>query len=101
LSPLPPRQRCRVDRFSYPFNPTGFIAAELANSVNHVLLAAGAHLQRPPHAHLERPGTVHTSLRRCRSRLGVRIELVVADGNGLLGKELHRRQVAAVREALQ
>jgi hypothetical protein len=42
--------------------------------------------------------------RRRRGRLGeptVRIELVVIDGNGLLGKELLRRQAAAVKEALQ
>jgi hypothetical protein len=43
-------------------------------------------------------------LRRRRSRLGeptVRIELVVIDGNGLLGKELLRRQASAVKDALQ
>ena len=43
-------------------------------------------------------------LRRRRSRLGeptVRIELVVIDGNGLLGKELLRRQASAVQDALQ
>lgn len=42
--------------------------------------------------------------RRRRSRLGeptVRIELVVIDSNGQLGKELFRRQGAVVREALQ
>jgi hypothetical protein len=43
-------------------------------------------------------------LRRHRSRLGeptVRIELVVIDSNGQLGKELLRRQASAVKEALQ
>jgi hypothetical protein len=43
-------------------------------------------------------------LRRRRSRLGeptVRIELVVIDSNGQLGKELLRRQASAVKEALQ
>jgi hypothetical protein len=41
---------------------------------------------------------------RRRSRLGeaaVRVELVVIDSNGQLGKELLRRQAAVVREALQ
>jgi hypothetical protein len=43
-------------------------------------------------------------LSRRRSRLGeptVRIELVVIDSNGQLGKELLRRQAAVVRQALQ
>ena len=43
-------------------------------------------------------------LRRRRSRLGeptVRIELVVIDSNGQLGKELLHRQAAVVKEALQ
>jgi hypothetical protein len=41
---------------------------------------------------------------RRRSRLGeptVRIELVVIDSNGQLGKELLRRQAAVVKEAFQ
>jgi len=43
-------------------------------------------------------------LRRRRSRLGeptVRIELVVIDSNGQLGKEMLPRQAAVVRQALQ
>jgi hypothetical protein len=43
-------------------------------------------------------------LRRRRSRLGeptVRIELVVVDSNGELGKQLLGRQAATVKEALQ
>lgn len=43
-------------------------------------------------------------LRRRRSRLGeptVRLELVVIDSNGQLGKELLRKQAAVVKEALQ
>lgn len=42
--------------------------------------------------------------RRRRSRLGeptVRIELVVIDSDSQLGQELHHRQAAIVKEALQ
>ena len=58
----------------------------------------------PEHERIIHVSVPAQPLRRRRSRLGeptVRIELVVLDSNGQLGKELLRRQAAAVKGALQ
>jgi hypothetical protein len=58
----------------------------------------------PSHERVIRLPLPAQPLRRRRSRLGeptVYIELVVVDSNGELGKQLLRKQAAAVREALQ
>lgn len=58
----------------------------------------------PEHERIIQASVPVQPLRRRRSRLGeptVRIELVVIDSNGQLGKELLRRQAAAVKAALQ
>jgi hypothetical protein len=58
----------------------------------------------PGHARIVQLTVPAQPLNRRRSRLGeptVRIELVVIDSNGQLGKELFLRQAAAVKEAFQ
>ena len=58
----------------------------------------------PDHARIVQLSVLAQPPRRRRSRLGeptVRIELVVIGSASQLGKELLRRQAAAVREALQ
>ncbi len=58
----------------------------------------------PEHARIVQLSVPAQPPRRRRSRLGeptVRIELVVIDSDSQLGKELLRRQAAAVREALR
>jgi hypothetical protein len=58
----------------------------------------------PEHERIIQLPVAAQPLRRRRSRLGeptVRIELVVIDSNGELGRQLLRRQAAAVKEALQ
>jgi len=58
----------------------------------------------PEHQRIIQLPVAAQPLRRRRSRFGeptVRIELVVIDSNGELGRQLLRRQAAAVKDALQ